>query len=117
MRPFTRLALLILVAVAALPLSAKQMPTSDTIEATANMLSMPSTDDGILVLKTCPTCKSVTLRATSNTQYILGGKDVSLKDFSAFARMNGNANVTLAYDVPSSRLLRVTGFFLPTPAR
>ena len=115
MRPFIQLALVALVAVAAVPASARAPITSDTIEASAHMLSMPATPDGILVVKTCPTCKGVTLKATADTLYLLGKQQVSLQDFSAFTRSNGDAFVAVSYELSSTKLIRMTAS-LPTRA-
>jgi hypothetical protein len=116
MRPFSKLALLALVAMAALPALAKQPRTTDTLEANADMLSMPAMVSGILVVKTCATCKELTLQASASTQYVIGKQQVTFNEFAAFTRSNGKSFVAVSYEVASARLLRLTAPS-STPAR
>jgi hypothetical protein len=117
MKALTRLALLILTAVAVVPASARQLPTSDTKEASASMLSMPASESGLLLVKTCGSCKGITFRASAQTAYVIGQKRVSLQDFSAFVRENGNAFVAVRYDIAQSLLLSLTASPLTTSGR
>ena len=108
MKALTRLALLILIAVAVVPASARQLPTSDTKEASASMLSMPASQDGLLLLKTCASCTGTTFRASAQTAYVIGHKRVSLQEFSAFVRENGEAFLAVRYDIAQKLLLSLT---------
>jgi hypothetical protein len=117
MNALTRLALLILIAVAVTPASAKQLPTTDIKEASASMLSMPASEDGLLLVKICASCKGVTFRASAQTAYVIGQKRVSLQEFSAFVRENGNAFVTVRYDIAQSLLLSLKASPPTTPGR
>jgi hypothetical protein len=108
MKALTRLALLILTAVVIVPASARQLPTADTKEASASMLSMPASEDGLLLVKTCASCKGATFRASAQTTYLIGQKRVTLQQFSAFVRENGNAFVTVRYDIAQALLLSLT---------
>jgi hypothetical protein len=115
MRSLFKLVLLSLVTIAALPIAAKQPRATDTLEASASMLSMPSVADGILVVKVCQDCEAITLRASATTQYVLGKEQVTLREFSIFARDNGKAFVAVTHDIAGTRVLRLTAS-LPTPA-
>jgi hypothetical protein len=116
MRALTRFALLIVLAAAVLPASAREHSTADIVEASTSMLTMPAVVDGILVVKTCATCKERSLRATANTQYLLGQQRVSLQQFTTFVRENSDVFVAVQYDTASALLLGLKAS-PTTPAR
>jgi hypothetical protein len=114
MRPFIQLALCALVAVAAMPASAKAPITGNVIEASADSLSMPASANGVLVVARCAQCPPTSLQATVATQYVIAGKNVTLKEFSAFARSNGSAFVAVFYEKSTQQLTRLQAS-LPVP--
>jgi hypothetical protein len=117
MRALTRFALLIVLAAAVIPASAREISTVDIVEATTSMLTMPAVADGILVVKTCATCKERSLRATANTRYLIGQQQVSLQQFSAFVRDNSDVFVAVHYDTASTLLLGLKASPTTTSAR
>jgi len=67
------------------------------VETTANELSLPAAEAGIITVRACPTCSTQTFYFGKERQLFLDGKLVSLAQMSAALRIAGDAPVTLHY--------------------
>lgn len=108
MRSRLQLASLVLGAALACNAFAKEQINEESLEASAAMLSMPAVADGVLVVKTCNECEAKSLRASPITRYVLGGKNVSLKDLSDYVRSHGKAFASVNYDAKTRALNRIS---------
>ena len=54
---------------------------SRAYEVPLNLFTVPVTHNGQIVIKECGDCKAVSARLTSETQYKINGKTVTLSDF------------------------------------
>lgn len=107
MRSRLQLACLLLGATLAFSAVAKTPLNEETLEATAGMLAMPSTTDGVLVVTMCATCTPLSLQASAKTQYFLDQKPVTLKELTDYARTHGSAFAGVNYDTKTRALNRI----------
>ena len=58
---------------------------SRAYEVPLNIFNVPVTYNGVITFSECAECTSISARLTNNTQFIVNGRAVTLKDFRAEA--------------------------------
>lgn len=107
MNPRLPLAVLILGATLAGTAVARQPANEETLEATASMLSMPSTTDGVLVVLQCSSCTPISLQASAKTVYFFNKTPVTLAEMADYVRSHGKAFAGVNYDTETHALNRI----------
>jgi hypothetical protein len=107
MRSMLKLACLVLGATLACSAVAREEINEETLEATAGMLALPATTDGVLVVTMCGGCVPKSLQASSKTQYFLAQRAVTLAELTAYARTHVNAFAGVNYDTKTNALNRI----------
>jgi hypothetical protein len=87
------------------------------VETTANELSLPSSEAGIITVRACATCSAQTFYFDKERQLIAGGKPLSLAQMTAALHAAGNASVTLHYRRKDQLVTRIVLMALPGAAR
>lgn len=67
------------------------------VETTANELSLPGSEQGIITVRACPACSTQTFYFDKERQLISGGHSLSLAQMTAALRAAGDAPVTLHF--------------------
>ncbi len=87
--------------------AAKSAPgAEEAYEVRAATVTLPSSEFGSLILRTCEACESVTLRVDGDTRYFLGGRAVPLSEFRVLMR-----------GLPGKHDIAVTVLFRPGDGR
>jgi hypothetical protein len=76
-------------------------------EAEPSMIRMPVRENGELTLQTCPTCKTLRLRANVRTAYLIGDAPVTLKEMTKYLQTTPDANVVVMQLKDTAELSRV----------
>jgi hypothetical protein len=79
-----------------------------SVETTTDAVIFPSGLDGRLQVRGCEGCEHPTLQLDRNTQCILAGRVVSLRDMAANAQQNSARPLTISYrlrDLVVSRIV------------
>lgn len=63
---------------ASLAFSASAQVSEDAYEAESNLIQLPASLSGSVILRECGQCESHTLRVTANTRYLLNGSRSTL---------------------------------------
>jgi len=86
------------------------------IEATTRSISLPASEQGVIVAKPCPTCAPVVLRMTAATRLLVGKDQVSLPELQKFISTGGERYMVVLWDPRARTVTRliVTGQ-LPKP--
>jgi hypothetical protein len=75
-------------------------------------VALPRTAASSATFRPCPGCDVIGLPASSATRYVLNGGQLELADFLAAAdalrQTNGDALVTILYDLQTNRITRIT---------
>jgi hypothetical protein len=74
-------------------------------------LRVPATPNSGLIFKECASCDMTTVRVTANTQYIINGKSMSLKDFRKAVfqvTKRDRTAVTVLHHLESDTIVSVT---------
>jgi hypothetical protein len=87
------------------------------VETTANELSLPGNEQGIVTVRGCATCSTQTFYLDKQVQFLLGGRHVSLTEMSVALRSASGAQVTLHYRRTDSLVTRVVLAMLPGTAK
>ena len=104
-------ALLLTLGLAASNAEAELIPVEESYELNAELVILPSTTSGALLLRSCAQCQVVSLQVDNETQFILGREPVTLSQFRRHGVMKGLLMVFYEHD--SQRVTRVR---LPTGA-
>jgi len=83
------------------------------VETTANELSLPASEQGIITVRGCPTCSTQTFYFDKERQLMLNGRAVNLAQMTAALRAPGNVPVTLHYRVKDKLVTRIVMMVLP----
>lgn len=79
-------------------------------EISLKNLTTPVTNTGSLIFKECDECDTLMFRMTTNTQFIIGGRTVDLKEFRKLVfqvRDPGNVPVTVLRNLESNTIVSV----------
>jgi len=104
-------ALLIAVAGAGGAVRAQRPPATvieGSVETTTDAVIFPSALDGRVQVRGCGGCEHSTLQLDRNTQCILAGRVVSLREMAANAQQNSARSLTISYrlrDLVVSRIV------------
>ncbi|MFO1469005.1 MAG: hypothetical protein U1F35_21570 [Steroidobacteraceae bacterium] len=111
------LALLLGVAAPALQAIARVPVTliEASVETTADDLSLPANESGIITAHSCPTCSLQTFYFAPEHLLILGGRPASLKEMTDALRHAGKAAVTVHYRRADQRVTRIVLAMMPAP--
>ena len=84
-------------------------PIEGSIESAANLLVVPSSNAGTLVVRGCPedACQIRSLTVDANTRYVAGKTDVTPAKFSSVLSAAGEKPVTVHYRLSDSKVTRV----------
>jgi len=97
--------------IASLPVAAEFQTISKAYEIALSDFRVPATPNSGVTFKECAECDMMTLRVTANTQYILNGRSVTLKDFrkSVFqVRHRQTTAVTVLHHLESDTVVSVS---------
>ena len=84
---------------------------SRAYEAVLSDTRVPATPNSGIIFKECADCDMRTLRVTPDTQYLVNGKSVTLKDFrkSVFqVRERANTAITILHHLESDTVVSVS---------
>jgi adenine deaminase len=86
----------------------------DAYELGLGEVSLPGSEAGTVIFKACDDCKTQSMRVTGTTIYKVGGRTVTLKEFTEaaeeFRKQQGATSQTIVYvfyDVKSRRVNRL----------
>ena len=99
------LSLLLSLGPAANNAEAELIPVEESYELSAELVILPSTTSGSLLLRACLQCEVVSMQVDNETQFILGRQPVTLQQFRRFGVMEGLIMVFFEHD--SERVTRV----------
>ena len=94
-----------------LPVAAEWEPPQESHEARLSELRLPQNEAGTVGFKPCEDCAYVVRRVDANTQWVLDGKAMSLKDFKRNLRRIADREgtpVTVVESFESDRVTRVS---------
>lgn len=95
----------------ALPASADFQTVSRAYEVKLSNLTVPTSQNGRVLFKTCDECKLETARLTPNTDYVVNGRNVRFERFRTMASQANNADttpVTVLHHLKSGNVVRVS---------
>lgn len=84
---------------------------SRAYEVPLNIFTVPVTHTGIITFGECPECQFVSARLTVNTQFVVNGVSVELKDFRAQAfqvRNRESTAVTVLHHLESNTITSIS---------
>lgn len=73
------------------------MVLEGSVETTTDEVIFPSSLAGRVDVRNCVSCLHATLQLDQNTQCILAGHTVSLREMTAYARQKGGRPLTISY--------------------
>ena len=77
------------------------------IEASTRSISLPSSEQGVIVAKTCPTCALAVLRMTAATRLLVGKDQVSLAELQKFISTGGERHMVVLWDPRAHTVTRI----------
>jgi hypothetical protein len=80
---------------------------SDSIEAAAHSVTLPPDASGSLHVVPCPRCAIVSLRASAQSAYFIGGQQVSLEELRRLAATRPDTLLVISYTTATKALRRV----------
>jgi len=89
------------------PARAAMTAIEEAIEATTRTISLPASDQGVIVAKPCPACAPIVLRMTSATRLFVGKSQVSLQQLQKYISAGGERNMVVLYDTRVHTLTRI----------
>lgn len=112
--PSLLLTFTLLLASSTVPAALKNV--EDAYELSLGQVTLPSAENGTLVIRPCATCKSQILKVTSATRYIVrpGKNPVSLRDLTKAAKLAAGKKTASAYVYYEPATRRVTRLVLDT---
>lgn len=111
-----KILMLAIVAMAAsLPASAAFEMVSRAYEVRMRNFTAPTTPNGGLILRECNGCDSVSIRVTSATSYLVGGRPVSLERFreALAAATDETVSLGVVHDLKSDTVSQVIATLRP----
>ena len=90
---YTVAALVLLSAMSPLSMAGKTIELG--WEASPSKVRLPDSVTGELTLQGCPTCKTLRLRASAATRYVIAGREVSLADMKSYLERNPEASLVI----------------------
>ncbi len=102
---------LIIAAALSGPARAALTTIEEAIEASTRSISLPASEQGVIVAKPCPTCAPIVLRMTPATRLYVGNALVSLPQLQKYIANGGERYMVVLYDprVHTLTRIRVTG--------
>jgi len=103
----------VLVAIAplyALTAEAALRNIENAYETSPRLVSLPADQAGLLTVRECPRCASVTLRTGRQTRWMLGAGgpgEVTLAKFREASALNADRLLTVFYDIKTRLVTRV----------
>jgi len=96
----------------ALALTAVQAPAAlrvveQAVETSTLSVSLPDSNSGSIALKSCESCKSMLLRLTPSTRFLVGRSQVSYAEFIALARGAADRNLGVFYNGKERTITRL----------
>ena len=79
-----------------------------SVESTADQVSLPSSEQGILTVRACDNCSAQTFYLDKERQLMIGGKTVTLAEMSSALRTAGHVPVTVYYRRTDSAVTRIS---------
>jgi hypothetical protein len=102
---------------AAYPSHAQFKSTENGLEANFEMLTLPTSVDGVLAMRGATAKSAKILRVTRETKYIVDDVEVTLAEFTAYARGNGDASVVVMHIKGGDVVTRIKARSSSPPAR
>jgi hypothetical protein len=100
------------------PAEALLTPAEEAVEATTVSVSLPTSEQGVIVTKTCPSCALTVLRLTAETRFLVGKTQVTLAQLQKFIATGGTRNLVILYAPRTHAVTRViVKGELPRPKR
>ena len=99
------LSLTLILALGANQAAAELIPVEESYELGAELVILPSTTTGSLLLRACAQCPVKAMQVDEQTQFILGKHSVTLQEFRRYGVMKGLIMVFFEHD--SDRVTRV----------
>ncbi len=94
-----------------LPAAAEFTTISKAYEVSLSDLRVPATPSSGVIFKECAECDMMSVRVTPNTQYIVNGKSLLLKDFRKAVFQvthRDTTSVTILHHLESDTIVSVT---------
>lgn len=89
------------------PAHAGMHSLEDAIEGSTFSLSLPTTEGGSMVVRTCSSCPPVMLRVDAKSRLFIGGQQVTLAELNGFLSDGNTRGVTVLYDKKSLKITRI----------
>jgi hypothetical protein len=91
----------------------QRLVLKETLEASAGMINMPSTQDGMMTVTTCSTCPAKILRSTAKTVYMLRDVQVPYATFRQAIANSSDTYVSVQFAKNTQEVLNVTASIAP----
>lgn len=79
------------------PAEAVLIAGEEAVEATTLTVNLPTSEQGVIVAKTCPSCAPSVLRLTAETRFLVGKTQVTLAQLRKFVATGGTRNLVILY--------------------
>jgi hypothetical protein len=89
------------------PAHAELRAKEQAIEATTRSISLPASEQGVIVAKPCPTCALAVLRMTAATRLLVGKDQVSLAELQKFISTGGERHMVVMWDPRTRTITRI----------
>ena len=98
---------LIIAAALSGPARAALTTIEEAIEASTRSISLPASEQGVIVAKPCPACAPIVLRMTPATRLYVGKALVSLTQLQKYISTGGDRHMVVLYDPRVRTLTRI----------
>lgn len=89
------------------PAQAVLIPVEEAVESSTLAVSLPTSEQGVIVTKTCPACALAVLRLTPKTLFLVGKTEVTLAQLQKFVATGGTRNVVILYAPRTRAVTRI----------
>ncbi len=93
------------------PLAGRAEPVllspNGSIESSTNTITEPLVAGGLLMARSCLSCRSLPLRMNAQTELFIGKRAVSVTEFNKFLNAGGTYSLLISYDKKASTVVRL----------
>ena len=93
------------------PLAARAEPVllspNGSIESSTNTITEPLVEGGLLMARSCLTCRSLPLRMNAQTELFIGKRAVSVAELNKFLSAGDEHGLLISYDKKANTVIRL----------
>ena len=93
------------------PLAGRAEPVllspNGAIESSTNTITEQLVEGGLLMARSCLTCRSLPLRLTAQTELFIGKRQVTVAELNKFLGAGGEHSLLISYDKKANTVVRL----------